>query len=143
MEKKIVTCFSFIWQSKCCHFLTRTFTKLKKKVVKITTTKKLNKRSTPSSGMTNPEMKSFLSIAIAKSRTNSELSTSSEDTVSSKITNQTDETERLEAGHRGWVEIHGFRGNEYWDAPLRVKIDRGENSRHDSKFSRNLSYEDE
>jgi hypothetical protein len=65
---------------------------------------------------------SFLSRALAKSRTSSELSTSSEeDNMIHGMTRQHSlENFRLEADRDGWKEIHGFRGNMHWNSPCQV-----------------------
>lgn len=65
-------------------------------------------------------MKSYLSLAIAKSRTSSELSTSSEEAEYRSFCKQNQEVRRLEAEHQGWKEIHGFRGNMNWNSPCEV-----------------------
>jgi hypothetical protein len=91
--------------------------------------------------MTNPKRESFLSIAIAKSRTGSELSTSSEET---NIFHKTKDSQRLEAEHLGWKEIHGFRGNKNWNSPFRLNNESTKSPAvYIAKHSKTLDYEDE
>lgn len=94
--------------------------------------------------MSNPTIKSFLSLAIAKSRTSSELSTSSEETdyINKISQQQIEDTQRLEAERQGWKEIHGFRGNCNWSCPLRLKKGINEEG-HAVKHTKNNDYEDE
>lgn len=87
-------------------------------------------------------MKSFLSLAIAKSRTSSELSTSSEETDHKISQKQPQQTQRLEAEHQGWKEIHGFRGNINWNSPCQV-TNGVDLPQENSTPPRNIDYEDE
>ena len=94
--------------------------------------------------MTDPKVESFLSVAIAKSRTSSELSTSSEEPDLKRYTDKrTEDSARLEAEHLGWKEIHGFRGNKNWNAPYQLKNDTNQPLGYAAKHSRNNTYEDE
>ena len=95
--------------------------------------------------MTDPKKESFLSLAIAKSHTNSELSTSSEETdVNHKYSFQpTEDSQRLEAEHQGWKEIHGFRGNQNWNSPYRLKKEFNQTLGNIVKNPKHMDYEDE
>lgn len=92
-------------------------------------------------------MKSYLSLAIAKSRTSSELSTSSEETEHKTSHKQIQEVRRLEADHKGWKEIHGFRGNMNWNSPREVVNELQQpmepNTPPLPMSGKNIDYEDE
>lgn len=86
------------------------------------------------------KMESYLSLAIAKSRTSSELSTSSEE---SDLKKRPQEIRRLEAKHEGWQEIHGFRGNINWNAPCQLNHDVDQTLDTSLRSKKYHDYEDE